>query len=116
MKIANRVLLTSSAAIALTTAALPHIRGYGTILFQVVVLGAWTIVAHFSSGQFADLHHGFVWSVALLLNLALFLLIVIPIYAFSRKRAPRMGSVLIVVWSMLYIALLFVVFPARDGP
>jgi hypothetical protein len=116
MKIADRVLVSSGAAVALTTAAFRHVTGYGTILFQALAFGAWGIVAHFSSGNFADLHHGFVWSVALLLNMIVFLLVVIPIHAFSRSRAPKLGSFLIVCWSILHIAMLFFLFPAIDGP
>ena len=84
-----KVLLTSAVIIALTTATLPYITGYGTNLFQIIVLGAWGIVAHFSSGLFADRHHGLVWPVALPLNIVAFLAIAVPIWLVFRNRAPR---------------------------
>jgi len=95
---------------------LPWITGYGTVLFQVVVLGAWGIVAAVTSTTFADQHHGPMWFVALILNVTLFLLPALAIFYLSRNRWPRLGAVGLSVWAAFYLLALFVLFPATDGP
>jgi hypothetical protein len=45
MRVSDRIFLASSLIVALSTLAFPHVRGYGTILFQAVVLLPWSIVA-----------------------------------------------------------------------
>ena len=99
-----------------STALLPSITGYGTVLFQVVVLGAWGIVAALTSGLFADLHHPVVWIVAAALNLLLFALPTTAIYFSTRTRWPLLGGCAIGAWLAFYLASLFALFPATDGP
>jgi len=112
----DKTLIGAETAVALTTVTFPFVTGYGTVLFQVVVLGAWGIVARLTSGQFADLQHGALWTVALVLNLVAFSLIAVPVWALFRSRAPRFSSVAVVLWCALYVTLLFVLVPATDGP
>ena len=116
MRTPDKTLIGSETAVALTTLTFPFVTGYGTVLYQVVVLGAWGIVARLTSGQFADLHHSALWSVALVLNLVAFSLIAIPVWALLRSRAPRISSIAVIFWCALYVALLFVLVPATDGP
>jgi hypothetical protein len=116
MKSADKAIITSGAIAAASTAGLAGVRGYGTVLFQTVVLGAWSIVAHFTSDLFADQHHGIVWIVALLLNTLGFAIVGMPIWLISRSRLPKSGPVLLICWTVLYLAMLFIVFPATDGP
>ena len=116
MKRPDRVFVASTAIIALTTALFPHVCGYGTVLFRVVVFGADSILAHFTSGLFADQHESFVWAIALVLNVGAFLLVALPLWALLRNRAPRAAPITIICWSVLYVALLFVLFPAKTGP
>jgi hypothetical protein len=116
MKSADKAITTSGLIAIASTAGLVAVRGWGTVLFQIVVLGAWSIVAHFSSGLFADQHHGIVWIVALLLNTLGFAIVGVPLWLISRNRLPKSGPVLIICWAVLYLAMLFVLFPARDGP
>ena len=115
-KTPRRVLLTSAAVVGASTALLPSVTGYGTVLFQLVALGAWSIVAQLSSGRFADLHHGPVWAVAFCLNLTLFLIVAVPIYRFTRGRVPLAGVIALASWMLFYLGCLFVLFPATDGP
>lgn len=112
----DRVFATSTAIIALTTAVFPHVGGYGTAVFQIIMLGAWGILAHFTSGLFADQHQSILWAITLVLNMGVFLLIAVPLWALLRNRAPRFAPVTIICWSVLYVALLFVLFPATTGP
>src|SRR5271156_4638636 len=98
----DRVLVTSGAIVALTTATFPYIAGYGTILYQFIVLGAWSVIAHLSSDQFADLHHGVLWPVALLLNMIAFYIVAVPIWAIFRRRAPKIASTATICWLLLY--------------
>ena len=115
-RFADRTFFASSLLVAVSTAGLPYVTGYGTGLFQMVVLGAWSIVAHLSSGMFADQHHGVLWAIAFILNIVCFALIAVPLWLLSRKRVPKLGTFLIICWTVLYVAMLFVLFPATDGP
>lgn len=116
MRRADRAIVTSSLVVAVSTACLAAVPGYGTVLFQLVVLGAWSIVARFSSGMFADRHQGIVWGVTLLLNMVGFSLVGLPLWLLSRKRLPKWGTTLIVCWTVFYISMLFILFPATSGP
>jgi hypothetical protein len=113
----NRTLVASLGVVAASTIALPWIGGYGTVLFQVVVLYAWALVAKATtSQQFADLHHAPLWCVALILNVALFAIPAVLIWALTRVRWPRASTYLILCWCAFYLASLFILFPATDGP
>lgn len=116
MKTADKVLIGSEVVVALSTAALPFVTGYGTVLSQLIVLTAWGIVARLTSGRFADLHHGPVWIVALVLNLVAFSVLAAPIWAISRARASKLSSIAIAIWCAVYVGLLFILVPATDGP
>ena len=112
----GRILWLCLAGVALSTVVLPWIRGYGTILYQLVVLGAWGIVAAITSGRYADLHHAPVWVVAFSINVFCFLVPTSLFYLATRRRWPRASSVGIAVWCVFYLGCLFVLFPATDGP
>jgi hypothetical protein len=102
--------------VAVSTCALPFVTGYGTALFQLVVLTAWGLVASATSGLFADHHHEVVWPVALLLNLTAYgvPLLLLRFCVKRARSAVRVGTV--VAWTAVYLASLFVLFPATDGP
>lgn len=112
----DRALLLGAVAVAASTALLPSIGGYGTTLFQVVVLGAWGILAAVTSGQYADVHHGPVWAIALLLNLVLFVVPAVLLWLVSRRRWPVACAALLIAWCLFYLLSLFLLFPATDGP
>ncbi len=116
MRVADRAFLASRTVVAASTGGLPFVRGYGTGLFQLVVLGAWAIVARLSSGMFADQHHGPLWVVALLLNVLCFCIVAVPLWWVARKRLPKLGASLIICWTIFYVAMLIILFPATDGP
>ncbi len=73
----RNALLAGASIVGLSTLALPSVTGYGTYLFQLVVLGAWAAVAAASSGMFADTHYPIVWTVALLVNLFAFSIVAV---------------------------------------
>ena len=112
----GKTLLVATFAVALSTAALSTTSGYGTLLFLYVVLGAWSMVAAVTSPNFADTHHGAVWGVTLIVNVLAFLIPASVIWGLCRKRWPVAGSVVLCVWFVFYIAALFALFPATDGP
>jgi hypothetical protein len=112
----DRTLLLTTGAVGASTALLPAVGGYGTILFQIVVLSAWGLVAGLITDSNADLNHGLVWLVALFLNVGLFLVPGCVVWLITRKRWPKAGSAMLVVWCLIYLAALFVLFPATDGP
>src|SRR5712691_11253300 len=103
----TKVLWATTGAVGASTAILPAIAGYGTNLFQVVVLGAWGVVAALTSDVYADTHHGPLWLVALLLNLVLFLIPGVVIWLVCRRRWPTTCSGAIAVWCCFYLACLF---------
>lgn len=112
----NRVLALCAVVVAASTAVLPSIGGYGTVLFQVVVLGAWRILAAVTSDQYADLHHGPLWVIALVLNLILFLILATAVWLVMRRRWPAACAAAIIAWCGFYLASLFLLFRATDGP
>jgi len=50
------------------------------------------------------------------LNLALFLVIAVPLWAVLRNRTPRIASIATICWLFFYVGLLYFLFPATDGP
>jgi hypothetical protein len=112
----TKILLAAAGLVGASTAALPGVTGYGTNLFQLVALGAWGIVAAITSDLYADTHHPVAWSVAFVLNLVLFLIPASGIWLTARNRWPVGCSVGISAWCIFYLASLFWLFPATDGP
>ena len=82
----------------------------------VVGAGAWSILAAITSGLYADTHHPVVWSVALVLNLVHFLIPAAGVWLAARNRWAVGCSIAISAWSVFYLASLFWLFPATDGP
>src|SRR5438105_2460575 len=103
MKVPTRVLLSSMAVVGACTAVLPYITGYGTILFQMVVLYGWLIVAKIASQEYADLHPAPVLTFATLLNLTAFLIPALVIWVVSSRRWPRVSSALLMIWALFYV-------------
>lgn len=112
----DRTFVASLAAVAASTLALPWIYGYGTVLFQIVVLGAWSLLAKMSSQIYADRHHAPLWMIALIFNVLLYAIPAAAIWALTRTRWPRFSVYAVLSWGAFYLASLFVLFPATDGP
>jgi len=114
--LAKSIFLGSVGLVTASTAILSIITGYGTILSQFIVLGAWTILATATNGAFADQHHTYLWSVATTLNVILFTVPASTIYWLLRHRAPRVCVTVIAAWFLFYVVCLFFMLPATDGP
>lgn len=112
----RRTLLACVATVAVSAAALPYVTGYATQLYQLVVLGAWGLLAAATSGSFADHNHALLWPIAGLVNVFVFSLVAVPTYFALRNRAPRVGIVFLLGWLAFYLCCLFFLFPATDGP
>jgi hypothetical protein len=112
----TRVLLVCLALVVARTFALPYVTGYGTQLFQVVALGAWSIIAKAISGTFANQHDLVVWSLSGALNIVGFSVPSLPTYILFHSRAPIHTSVVLIAWLIFYLGCLFILFPATDGP
>jgi hypothetical protein len=112
----TKILIAAACMVGASTAALLNVAGYGTVLSQIVVLGAWFVVAAITSGAYADTHHSVLWPVALSLNLILFLIPASGIWLATSKPRPSWCSVAILGWLAFYLASLFWLFPATDGP
>jgi hypothetical protein len=110
------VLAGAGCVVTASTLLLPRVTGYGTSLYQLVVLGAWSLLAHLTSETYADSHHPALWTIATAINLALFLIPEAGIWLASRKRLPTICSVATCLWCGFYLLLLFRLFPATDGP
>jgi hypothetical protein len=116
MDMPARTLALVVGVVGASTTALPWVTGYGTVLFQVVAGEAWAIVAGVTSGRYADLHHGLVWLVALLLNVGLFSVPALAVFLVCRRRWPRVAVGAVIGWGVLWLLSLFILFPATDGP
>lgn len=112
----NIALVSTTATVGASTAVLPVVAGYGTWLSQLVVLGAWSLVAGLTSEAYADQHEAAVWVAAFVLNVLLFFVPAVLVWLAVRKRWPHMCSGLLVTGCVVYLASLFVLFPASDGP
>ena len=109
-------LVGAACVIAASTFALPSVTGYGTVLYQFVVLSAWAILAHLTSGAYADSHHLIFWIIVGVINLLYFLAPVAVIWLSARKRWPVFVAVATCIWCGFYLLCLFRLFPATDGP
>lgn len=112
----GKVLAGTTGAVVASTALLTSVTGYGTLLSQAVLLGSWSVVARLVSSRFADQHDGTVWGVAALVNSLLFFVPALVIYAVTRRKRPRLGVGLLLGWCLFYLASLFWLLPAGDGP
>lgn len=115
-QLADRMFLSCSAVVAVSTVGLAYVTGYGTVLDQLVVLGAYAIIARLSSGMFAEHHHGYMWALAFLLNMIGFSVVAVPLWLFSRYRLVKWALFLSICWTAFWVAMLFILFPATDGP
>jgi hypothetical protein len=112
----NCTLLLCVGVVAASTVVLPWVGGYGTVLFQLVALGAWGLLAAITSDVYADLHHGWLWLIALFLNLLFFLVPAVLWWLVTRRRWPSTASVGLVAWCAVYLSFLFIFWRATDGP
>ena len=112
----DQALVATLGVVGLSSALLPAVGGYGTVLFQVVVLNAAAIAGRLTSDAFAVHNRELIWGIALLLNVVLFGIPAAVIWLVSRKWWPRLSVALICGWCGLYLAGLFILFPATDGP
>ena len=116
MNRATSTLLWTTLSVTASTLFLPMVAGYGTVLYQYVTLYGWKIVASIASAQFADAHSTAVWTVAAFLTVVAFVIPAGAIWLFSRDRRATAGSVALIAWCVLYVAGLFALVPASDGP
>jgi hypothetical protein len=115
-RLPTRVFLICLVLVVSGTFAFPYVTGYGTQLFQVIVLGAWSVVARAASGAFADQNHLAVWSLAGFFNVVGFSIPALIPYSIFRRRAPVLISFALISWLIFYMGCLFILFPATDGP
>jgi hypothetical protein len=95
---------------------MPSVTGWGMKQFQLVVFNALFIVGKVTSEEYAESHLLWTWIVSGILDLVLFSVVAIPIWLLTRKRFARVGIALLICWTVFYLATLFVLFPATDGP
>jgi hypothetical protein len=108
-------LACAAGIVAASTAGLPSVTGYGTNLFQIVVFTSWGILARVTSGSFADTHHFVLWPIVCLLNVFLFLVPEFVIWLVTRRHWLLFSGATL-MWCAFWIASLFWLFPATDGP
>jgi hypothetical protein len=90
---------------------LPIVKGYGTILFQIVTLYGWHSAQALTSPGFVRNHREFGWSFAAFASTPTFF-----IWLICRNRWLNVGRLVISIWCAFYIASLFFLFRATDGP
>ena len=112
----DQTLVATVGVVGLSSLFLPFVGGYGTVLFQIVVLNGAAIAARLTSSAFAVRNRELIWGAALLLNVAAFAIPAALIWLGSRKWWPGLSVGLLCGWCAFYLASLFVLFPATDGP
>jgi hypothetical protein len=112
----KRTFIKAVFMVFLATLTLPHISGYGTILYQFLIFRSWGMVKSYTSASFADQHSLIVWLLVGSLTLALFLIPAGIIVLFSRRFFSAYDRAFLMVWTFFFIACLFFLFPATDGP
>jgi hypothetical protein len=112
----DRTFLLASMAVAVSTAAFPSVKGYGTVLFQIVAFTAWTLLERVTSGEYASQHHGVLWILAALVNVFGFWILGVPLWALVRNSSQSVALSALVGFCVLYIASLFWLYPATVGP
>jgi hypothetical protein len=116
LSLTSALFVVATVAIAVSSALLPLVTGYGTWLFQLLVFRSWHIVAYVNSGMYGNSHPAAVFVVAGIANVALFLLPAFPIHIIGRNRCPVLSTIAIFGLALFQISCLFVLFPATDGP
>jgi hypothetical protein len=112
----DRAFLLASVAVAASTAAFPSVSGYGTVLFQLVVFTAWALLERATSGTYAAQHHGVLWIIAAIVNVVAFWILAVPLWALLRRHSQVIAFLALTGFWAVYIASLFWLFPATDGP
>jgi len=110
------VVLVAIGAVAISSLALPSVRGYGTIWFQIVTLYGWHFAQAVTSVGFVQRHREWGWAVAGLLNTIMFAIPTLVVWWVCRTRWSNVGRLLVAVWCVFYLASLFFLFRATDGP
>ena len=109
-------LIFTTCVVGVSTAVLPAITGYGTSLSQGIILGAWAIIAALTSGAYADQHHAPVWAIVFILNILFYLVPALIVWLVCRYNFPSTCNTALIIWCVFYLACLFFLFPATDGP
>jgi len=115
-RLLDRTFVLASAIVMVSAAGFPSVRGYGTQLFQVVTFTASTLLASLTSDTYVDEHHGVLWIIAAVVNVLAFWILAVPLWALGRKRAQAAVLPALAVFCAFYVASLFWLFPATDGP
>ena len=110
------ILLASIAIVAISSFALPHVEGYGTVLFQLIAFGAYALVETITSRAFIQSHIQTVWLTAGALNVLLFAVPALIIYFVLKNKRPTLTAYVCAGWACLYLGSLLFLFPAVDGP
>lgn len=113
---ASRALGYGTAVAAVSSVFLAVLGGYGTIHRQFVTLYGWSIAQAVSPAENAEPPLVLTMLFAGLLNVLVFLVPALIIWFVCRDKWPKVGRNLIVAWCVLFLATLFFLFPASDGP
>ena len=105
-----------SILVAISTLAFTAVTGYGTRLFQLIIFTSLALLAKATSFVYADTHYGSALAIAAALNVIVFWLVAVPLWGLSRRRTPLIGMAALIFYAAFYIASLFWLFPATDGP
>jgi hypothetical protein len=108
--------LVAVAAVAISALFLPGVTGYGTRWFQVVTLYGWHFAQKLTSSDFVYGHRYFGWVAAGIVSTALFAIPTFIVWLICRSRWSSGGRWLIAIWCAFYLACLFALFPATEGP
>lgn len=111
---ANRTSIGSVAIVFLSTFLL---RTHGATYFSdLVVFGANFLGSTFTSIDFMDKNSWLIWWIAPLINVVVFSIIAVPVWFFVRSKNDLLCSLLLGSLCLTHLLMLFLLFPATDGP
>jgi hypothetical protein len=109
-------LWATTAVVGAATLVCPFLSGYGTVLGQIVGLGGYILLEALLTTEMAEKHIPLIWVVAIVINVGLYFVPALELLHATRKRWPTACVTLLIAWCLFYLACLFVLFPATDGP
>jgi hypothetical protein len=108
-------LLFAITLVAVNSIFLPQVSGYGTILYQIVIISSAMLVNGFTNAPLSEVgKHWFILALVFV-NLTLFLIPTLIVWGIGKRRWPKFTSIAVATFSAVFILSLYVLFPATDG-
>ena len=114
--VSTTILLIAISLVAVSSVFLTQVSGYGTILYQVVMLSSALLVNGFTNEPLSEVGKSWFILSLVFVNLLLFLIPTLTVWGICKSRWPKFTSIIVATFSAVFILSLYVLFPATDGP